>query len=77
MPGGPARSRAYTNNYDTINDFFYGRGLSGVSPAEFVGMLGEWMGRYRSGRLRAFREGDGVVWDTIDGRRARLGLGTA
>ena len=39
MPGGPARSRAYTNNYDTINDFFYGRGLSGVSPAEFVGML--------------------------------------
>jgi transposase InsO family protein len=59
------------------NEFFYGRDWSGVSPAEFVGMLGEWMGWYCSGRLRAFREGDGVVWDTIDGRRARLGLGTA
>jgi hypothetical protein len=32
------------------------------------------MGWYRSGRLREFREGGAVVWDTIDGRRARLGL---
>ena len=41
---------------------------------EFVRRLDRWMGWYRSGRLREFREGGAVVWDTIDGRRARLGL---
>jgi hypothetical protein len=32
------------------------------------------MGWYRSGRPGEFREGGAVVWDAMDGRRARLGL---
>ena len=56
------------------NEFFRGRDWSGVSAAEFARRLDRWMGWYRSGRLREFREGGEVVWDTIDGRRARLGL---
>ena len=51
-----------------------GRDWSGVPVGEFVRRLDRWMGWYRSGRLREFREGGAVVWDTIDGRRARLGL---
>ena len=31
------------------------------------------LGGYQT-QLREFREGGAVVWDTIDGRRARLGL---
>ena len=56
------------------NEFFRGRDWSGVPVGEFVRRLDRWMGWYRSGRLREFREGGAVVWDTIDGRRARLGL---
>ena len=56
------------------NEFFRGRDWSGAPVGEFVRRLDRWMGWYRSGRLREFREGGAVVWDTIDGRRARLGL---
>jgi hypothetical protein len=56
------------------NELFRGRGWSGVSAEELARRLDRWMGWYRSGRLREFRDGGGVVWDTIDGRRARLGL---
>lgn len=40
----------------------------------FAGLLDEWMGRYSSERLKGFREEGRVVYDTIDARRARLGL---
>ena len=55
------------------NEFFRGRDWSGVPVGECGGSTAGW-GWYRSGRLREFREGGAVVWDTIDGRRARLGL---
>lgn len=56
------------------NEFFHGRDWSGVGAEEFMERLDEWMRYYRSGRLRPFREDGGVVWDTMDGRRRRLGL---
>lgn len=56
------------------NEFFYGRDWSGVTAEEFMARLDAWMRFYCSGRLRAFREGGRIVWDTIDGRRRRLGL---
>lgn len=47
------------------NEFFRGRDWSGVTVAEFERRLDRWLGWYRSGRLREFREGGEVVWDTI------------
>ena len=55
------------------NEFFYGRDWSGVRAEEFIGMLTRWIGWYSSGRLKAFREDGRWVYDTIDGRRRRLG----
>lgn len=56
------------------NEFFRGRDWPGVTVAGFARRLDRWVGWYRSGRPREFREGGSVVWDTMDGRRARLGL---
>lgn len=56
------------------NEFFYGRDWAGVTAEQFMRRLDGWMRFYCSGRLRAFREDGRIVWDTIDGRRRRLGL---
>jgi transposase InsO family protein len=73
--GGCADNAAMEGFFRRLkNEFFRGRDWSGVTVAEFARRLDRWMGWYRSGRLREFREGGSVVWDTIDGRRARLGL---
>lgn len=56
------------------NEFFYGRDWRGVTQREFADMLDRWMRRYSSERLKAFREGGRTVYDTIDGRRRRLGI---
>ena len=56
------------------NEMFYGRDWRGVSYEMFASMLDEWMRLYSTHRLKAFREGGRTVYDTIDGRRRRLGL---
>ena len=56
------------------NEFFHGRDWRGVSYEEFAALLDEWMRRYSTWRLKAFREGGRTVYDTIDGRRRRLGF---
>ena len=55
------------------NEFFYGRDWSGVTAERLISMIGGWMGHVRGGRLKAFREDGRWVYDTIDGRRRRLG----
>lgn len=55
-------------------EFFHGRDWSGVSAEGFVEALSEYIAWYREGRLKAFDEGGGTVYDTIGGRRERLGL---
>lgn len=55
------------------NEFFYGRDWRGVTQERFIAMLDWWMRRYSSERLKAFREDGRLVYDTIDGRRRRLG----
>lgn len=45
-----------------------------MSYEEFAAALDRWMRRYSTERLKAFREGGRTVYDTIDGRRRRLGL---
>ncbi len=37
-------------------------------------LLDGWMAAYSTVRLKAFREGGRIVYDTIDNRRRRLGL---
>lgn len=54
-------------------EFFYGRDRSGVSAEGFMGALSAYIAWYREGRLKAFDEGGRKVYDTIWGRRARLG----
>lgn len=55
-------------------EFFHGRDWSGVSAEGFVEALSEYIAWYREGCLKAFDEGGGTVYDTIRGRRERLGL---
>ena len=55
-------------------EMFIGRDWRGVSYEEFAAALDRWMRRYSTERLKAFREGGRTVYDTIDGRRSRLGL---
>lgn len=55
-------------------EFFEGRDWSGVTFPEFRAELGAYMEWYARGRLKAFREGGRTVYDTIEGRRRRLGL---
>lgn len=56
------------------NEMFHGRDWRGVSYEQFAAALDEWMRRYSTHRLKAFREGGRTVYDTIDNRRRRLGL---
>lgn len=56
------------------NEFFYGRDWRGWDRESFSALLDAWLRRYRSVRLKSFREGGRTVYDTIDGRRRRLGL---
>lgn len=56
-------------------EMFEGRDWSGWTPDAFAGELAAYVRWYNSGRLKAFRDGDGRVrHETIDGRRRRLGL---
>ncbi len=55
-------------------EFYHGRDWSGCTPEEFMGELDAYILWYRDGRLKAFRDERGrVVYDTISGRRAKLG----
>ena len=47
---------------------------AGSPPSGFAAELAEWIRWYREGRLKAFDEGGRKVYDTIAGRRRRLGL---
>lgn len=53
-----------------------GRDWSRCSVEEFARRLDAYIGWYRDGRLKAFREGGKTVYDTIMGRRRRLGYAT-
>ena len=55
-------------------ELFRGRDWEGVSVEGFLAELEGYVSWYNSGRLKAFREGGRTVYDTIDGRRRRLGL---
>ncbi|MCF6412999.1 hypothetical protein I7648_04705 [Collinsella tanakaei] len=55
-------------------EFFHGRDWSGWRAEEFIAELSSYIRWYREGRLKAFREGGRTVYDTIRGRRERLGL---
>lgn len=55
-------------------ELFHGRDWSGWTPEAFVAELSAYVRWYREGRLKAFREGGRTVYDTISGRRRRLGL---
>lgn len=56
-------------------EFFYGRDWTGCTVGEFAAELDGYLGWYVEGRLKAFRDGEGVRYETIAGRRGRLGLG--
>ena len=55
-------------------EFFHGRDWSGSTAEEFMARLSGYIAWYREGRLKAFDEGGATVYDTIRGRRERLGL---
>lgn len=55
------------------NEFFYGRDWAGVSFERFASELDAWMRAYSETRVKMFREGGKLVYDTIDNRRRRLG----
>lgn len=54
-------------------EFYHGRDWSSVPPERFMEELDGFLRWYRDGRLKGFREGGKVVYDTIAGRRRRLG----
>lgn len=54
-------------------EFYHGRDWSATPPARFMEQLDGFLRWYRDGRLKGFREGGKVVYDTIAGRRRRLG----
>ena len=55
-------------------EMFRGRDWSGWTPEAFAGELAAYIRWYNSARIKAFREGGRTVWETIDGRRRRLGM---
>ena len=55
-------------------EFFEGRDWKGVTFPEFREELAAYMEWYAAGRLKAFDEDGATVYDTIEGRRRRLGL---
>ena len=54
-------------------EFYNGRDWSGCPPKRFVEELDAYIVWYRDERLKAFDEDGRVVYDTISGRRKRLG----
>lgn len=54
-------------------EFFNNRDWSGVGYDEFAAALDAYLRWYRDGRLKAFLEGGRTVYETISGRRRRLG----
>lgn len=54
-------------------EFYHGRDWSATPPARFMEELDGFMRWYRDGRLKGFREEGRMVYDTITGRRRRLG----
>ena len=54
-------------------ELFFGRDWGGWTAEGFIGELGRYVRWYREERLKAFDEGGRTVYDTIMGRRARLG----
>ena len=61
--------------FGTLKEEFYnGCDWSRTPPGEFAEALDGYIRRYREGRLKLFVEEDGTkVYDTIAGRRRRLG----
>lgn len=55
-------------------EFYHGRDWSGWTAEGFMEELRSYLRWYREGRLKRFREGGRTVYDTIAGRRRRLGL---
>ena len=56
------------------NEVIYGRDWSGWTAEEFMALLEAMMRWWSSGRLKGFRDDGPLRYDTIDGRRMRLGL---
>lgn len=54
-------------------EFYYGRDWSRTSPEKFAAKLNAYLEWYADGRLKSFREAGATVYDTIKGRRQRLG----
>lgn len=54
-------------------EFYHGREWSRCSVEEFERQLSSYIERYRDGRLKAFCEDGKIIYDTIMGRRKRLG----
>ena len=55
-------------------EMFYFEDWEGWTPDGFARALAGYVRWYNAARLKAFREGGRTVYETIDGRRARLGL---
>lgn len=56
------------------SEHFYGVDWSDVTLDELADDIRAWCREYNGTRLKAFREGGRTVYETIDGRRRRLGL---
>lgn len=56
------------------SEMFAGVDWSGKTAEDLMDEIGRYVRWHNSGRLKAFREGSRTVYDTIDGRRRRLGL---
>jgi len=60
--------------FGTIKEeFYYGRDWSVVSPQRFIVQLDDHLRWHRDKRLKSFKEDGKIVYDTISGRRKRLG----
>lgn len=55
-------------------EFFHDRVWRGWIAESFIEELSGCVRWYREGRLKAFDEGGATAYDTIRGRRGRLGL---
>ena len=56
-------------------ELYNGRDWSSYTPERFIGVVDDYMRWYRDGRLKRFVDDGGrVVYDTIAGRRRRLGV---
>lgn len=70
--GDNARAEGF---FGTLKEEFYnGRDWSRTTPEQFVAELDEYIRWYREDRLKLFVEGNDKVYDTLEGRRAKLGL---